>query len=352
MRDIIDLSQISKEEFDEIYNLACEIMDKPSNYIHALEGKVMASLFFEPSTRTNLSFATAISRLGGKVIGFSDANSSSTAKGESLKDTIKVISKYADFIVMRNPCEGSALAASMYSEVPVINAGDGGHFHPTQTLTDLITIKKYRGSLDNMTIGLCGDLKYGRTVHSLIKSLAQYKNIKFVLISPKELVIPKYIYDFMNSNNLEYTVCTDLLKEIPNLDVLYMTRVQKERFDDILEYERLKDIYILDVEKMKLAKENMLILHPLPRVDEIADEVDDDPRAVYFEQALYGMYGRMALMLTILSKNEREKPHPIQGIKSDKVCSNHNCITHTQKYLPILNEEICPYCDKEMTSIK
>lgn len=348
MRNIIDFSTVSNEEFDKIYNLTCDIMADPAKYSKALEGKIMASLFFEPSTRTSLSFTTAMYRLGGKVIGFNDANASSTAKGESLKDTITIVSKYSDIVVMRNPREGSALAASMYAEVPFINAGDGGHLHPTQTLTDLITIKKYRGSLDNMTVGLCGDLKYGRTVHSLIKSLSKYENIKFVLISPVELQVPKYISDFLDESNIDYRVEIDLQANLPELDILYMTRVQKERFDDFFEYERLKNIYVLDKKRLELAKKDMLILHPLPRVDEISNDIDEDPRAVYFEQAECGMYGRMALILTLLRTNERVAPEKIVGIDSPKICSNIRCITQIEEYLPIIDEKICPYCDKEM----
>ena len=242
MKHIIDLSKMSNDKIDEIYNLACDIMENESKYLDVCKGKVLGSLFFEPSTRTNLSFTTAMLRLGGKVVGFSDPSASSASKGESLKDTIKTVSQYADIIVMRNSYEGSAYAASLYSEVPIINAGDGGHLHPTQTLTDLITIKKYRGSLSNMTVGLCGDLKYGRTVHSLIKSLAKYENVKFVLIAPNELQVPKYIIDFMNENNLAYEFFENLEDQIKNLDILYMTRIQRERFEDLCEYERLKNV--------------------------------------------------------------------------------------------------------------
>lgn len=348
MRNIIDFSTVSNEEFDEIYNLTCDIMEQPEKYLKALDGKIMASLFFEPSTRTSLSFTTAMYRLGGKVIGFNDANASSTAKGESLKDTITTVSKYADIVVMRHPREGSALSASMYAEIPFINAGDGGHLHPTQTLTDLVTIKKYRGKLDDMTVGLCGDLKYGRTVHSLIKSLAKYKNIKFILISPVELQIPKYISDFLDENKIEYLVETDLQENISKLDILYMTRIQKERFDDFFEYERLKNIYVLDKKRLEFAKKDMLILHPLPRVDEISNDVDHDPRALYFEQAECGMYGRMALILTLLRTNSRQKPNIYTSIDTKKICSNIKCITKAENYLPTLNEKICTYCEKEM----
>lgn len=348
MRNIIDFSLVSNEEFEDIYNLACDIMEAPEKYAKSLEGKIMASLFFEPSTRTSLSFTTAMYRLGGQVISINDPSTSSTAKGESLKDTITVVSKYADIVVMRNPKEGSALCASMFTEVPFINAGDGGHLHPTQTLTDLITIKKYRGSLENMTVGLCGDLKYGRTVHSLIKSLAKYENVKFILISPEELQVPDYIVNFLIENNIDYVVETDLQENLPKLDILYMTRIQKERFEDFFEYERLKNIYVLDEQRLKFAKSDMLILHPLPRVDEIADEIDSDPRAVYFNQAECGMYGRMALILTLLRTNKRQKPQEFKAITTNKTCTNIRCITQIEEYLPKLDDKICKYCDKEM----
>lgn len=350
MKHIIDLSKMSIKEFDNLYKIACDIMDNEEAYAEKLKGKILASLFFEPSTRTNLSFTTAMYKLGGQVIGFSDSNSSSTSKGESLKDTVKTISQYADIIVIRNPYEGSAYAGSLYSEVPVINAGDGGHLHPTQTLTDLITIKKYRGSLENMTVGICGDLKNGRTVHSLIKSLAKYKNVDFVLISPNELRLPNYIINFMNENNISYQIKTALEDEIQNLDILYMTRVQRERFDNLEEYMRLKDVYILDAKKLEKAKENLMILHPLPRVDEISNEVDFDSRAYYFKQAKCGIYGRMALILScVLEKKEIEEIFSIDKnmLVQDKICKNKKCITQTEEYLPIFNQNICAYCDKE-----
>lgn len=348
MKHIIDLSKMSNEKFEEVYELACKIMENEDEYLESCRGKILASLFFEPSTRTNLSFTSAMYKLGGKVIGFSDPNASSTSKGESLKDTIKTVSQYADIIVMRNPLEGSALAASLYSEVPVINAGDGGHLHPTQTLTDLITIKKYRGSLSDMTIGICGDLKYGRTVHSLIKSLAHYSNIKFVLIAPDELQVPDYMVKFMEQNNLSYEFKTDLESEIANLDILYMTRIQRERFDDLSEYMRLKNVYILDTKKLENAKKELMILHPLPRVDEISDEIDNDPRAYYFKQARCGMYGRMALILTLLNENNKQLPAVVSGINTTKICVNKNCITKTEEYLPVLDDKTCIYCDKAM----
>ncbi len=351
MKHIIDLANLSKEEFNEIYDLSVDMMENADKYSKSLEGKILASLFFEPSTRTSLSFTTAMYRLGGKVIGFSDPGASSVSKGESLKDTIVIASQYADLIVMRNPYEGSALAASLYSECPVINAGDGGHLHPTQTLTDLITIKRYLGRINTFKIGLCGDLKYGRTVHSLIKSLSKYKGVEFVLISPVELRVPTYITNLMDELNINYEVCENLDEAIPSLDVLYMTRIQRERFDDIYEYNRLKDVYVLTTETLKAAKKELLILHPLPRVDEIAFEVDDDERALYFKQAKCGMYGRMALMYKLLKEHEKTASEKISN-NTEKACSNPKCITRVEKYLPKLGQNSCTYCEKALKDEK
>ena len=301
MRHIIDLCDLTEKEFSDLYKLTTNIIDRPEGYADACRGKVLGSLFYEPSTRTNLSFSTAMMRLGGSVVGFSDPGSSSTAKGETLKDTINMVSSYADLIVMRNPREGAAKAASMYSSVPVINAGDGGHQHPTQTLTDLLTIRSMKGRLDHITIGLCGDLKFGRTVHSLIEALVRYEGVKFVLISPEELRIPDYIReDVLKASGHEFQEVERLEDAIPKLDLLYMTRVQKERFFNEEDYVRMKDFYILDKAKMELAGPDMLVLHPLPRVNEISVEVDSDPRAAYFKQARYGVYVRMALILSLL----------------------------------------------------
>ncbi|MCJ7691246.1 MAG: aspartate carbamoyltransferase, partial [Clostridiaceae bacterium] len=273
----------------------------PTNFSHKCDGKILATLFYEPSTRTRLSFEAAMLRLGGQVLGFSEANSSSAAKGESVADTIRTVECYADIAAMRHPKEGAPKVASMYSQMPVINAGDGGHQHPTQTLTDLLTIRKIKGTLSNLTIGICGDLMFGRTVHSLIKAMSRYENIKFVLISPKELMIPSYIKtEVLEKNNIEFVETQKLEDVIDNLDILYMTRVQKERFFNEEDYIRLKDSYILDKEKMKKAKSDMIILHPLPRVNEISVELDSDPRACYFKQAKYGMYVRMALIAKLL----------------------------------------------------
>ena len=301
MRHLMSPVDFTVEELDEILELAGKIEKNPEKYAHACDGKKLATCFYEPSTRTRLSFEAAMMNLGGNVIGFSSASSSSAAKGESVSDTIRMISCYADICAMRHPKEGAPLVASMHSSIPVINAGDGGHQHPTQTITDLLTIKSLKGRLGNLTIGLCGDLKFGRTVHSLIKALSRYKNVKFVLISPEELRIPGYIREeVLEANNIEYKEVVRLEEVMPELDLLYMTRVQKERFFNEEEYVRMKDFYILDKKKMELAKEDMLVLHPLPRVNEISIEVDDDPRAVYFKQVQYGVYARMALILTLL----------------------------------------------------
>ena len=294
----------SVEELDQLMDLANDIEKNPEKYAHACDGKRLATLFYEPSTRTRLSFEAAMMNLGGTVLGFSSANSSSASKGESVADTIRVVSCFANICAMRHPKEGAPLVASMYSRIPVINAGDGGHQHPTQTLTDLMTIRELRGSLDNFTIGLCGDLKFGRTVHSLINSLVRYSNVRFVLISPKELRIPDYIRDdVLSANNAEFIEVESLEEAIPQLDILYMTRVQRERFFSEDEYLRMKDFYVLDTAKMALAKDNMYVLHPLPRVNEISVEVDDDPRAAYFKQVQYGVYVRMALIMTLLGLN-------------------------------------------------
>jgi aspartate carbamoyltransferase catalytic subunit len=288
------------DELDKLFDLAVDIEKNPDKYAHACEGKKLATCFYEPSTRTRLSFEAAMLNLGGKVLGFSDANSSSAAKGESVSDTIRVISCFADICAMRHPKEGAAIVAASHSRIPVINAGDGGHQHPTQTLTDLLTIRAIKGHLDNFTIGLCGDLKFGRTVHSLINALVRYPNINFIFISPEELTVPDYIIEMLKDNNIPFKEVRKLEEVMSELDILYMTRVQKERFFNEEDYVRLKDYYILDKEKMLLAKQDMIILHPLPRVNEISVEIDDDPRAVYFRQVQYGVYVRMALLLTLL----------------------------------------------------
>ena len=301
MNHIISPLDLSVEELDKLLDLANDIEQDPEKYARACEGKRLASLFYEPSTRTRLSFEAAMMNLGGKVLGFSEQGSSSATKGESVADTIRVVSCYADIAAIRHPKEGAALVASMASQIPVINAGDGGHQHPTQTLTDLLTIRSMKGRLDNLTIGLCGDLRFGRTVHSLIEALVRYDNINFILISPEELHVPSYIRDgVLRQDNVTYREVVRLEEALPELDLLYMTRVQKERFFNENDYVRMKDFYILDENKMKLAGPDMLVLHPLPRVNEISVEIDNDPRAVYFKQAQYGVYVRMALIMTLL----------------------------------------------------
>ncbi|NCB91530.1 MAG: aspartate carbamoyltransferase [Clostridia bacterium] len=301
MRHLMSPLDFSTEEMNQLLDLANDIEKNPDKYAHACDGKKIATLFYEPSTRTRLSFEAAMMNLGGKALGFSSASSSSASKGESVSDTIRVISCFADICAMRHPKEGAPLVASLSSTIPVINAGDGGHQHPTQTLTDLLTIRSLKGHLDNITIGLCGDLKFGRTVHSLIEALVRYEGVKFVLISPEELRIPDYIRDdVLKASGHEFEEVIRLEDALPKLDLLYMTRVQRERFFNEDDYVRMKDFYILDKEKMKLAGPDMLVLHPLPRVNEISTEVDADPRAVYFKQVQYGVYVRMALILTLL----------------------------------------------------
>ncbi|MFO7887620.1 MAG: aspartate carbamoyltransferase [Eubacteriales bacterium] len=304
-RHLIEPKDFSKEELEEIFDLCDKIVKTPENYREKCKGKILANLFYEPSTRTRLSFESAMLRLGGEVIGFSSASSSSVSKGESVSDTVRTVGCYADICAMRHPKEGAPKAASIKSEIPVINAGDGGHQHPTQTLTDLMTIRSVRGSIKNLTVGICGDLKFGRTVHSLIKALSRYENIKFVLISPEELKIPDYIKnEVLIKNNLKFEETKKFESSLENLDILYMTRVQKERFFNEADYIRLKNSYILDNKKLKMAKEDMTILHPLPRVNEISVEVDNDARAKYFQQVKYGMYVRMALIIKLLGVDE------------------------------------------------
>ena len=301
MRHLMSPLDFSVEELDTLLDLAQDIEKNPKKYAHACDGKKLATLFYEPSTRTRLSHEAAMLNLGGNIMGFSSANSSSAAKGESVSDTIRTISCYADICAMRHPKEGAPMVACQHSTIPVINAGDGGHEHPTQTLTDLLTIRNVKGRLDNMTIGICGDLKFGRTVNYLIHALVRYPGIKFVLISPEELRLPDYVrHDVLDKMNIPYKEVVRLEDGLPELDILYMTRVQKERFFNEEDYVRMKDFYILDKKKMELAPQDMIVMHPLPRVNEIAVEVDDDPRAAYFKQAQYAVYARMALILTLL----------------------------------------------------
>ena len=303
IKNLLSSEDLTKEDLYEIVDLANEIVKSPEDFSHVCDGKILGTLFFEPSTRTRLSFTAAMDRLGGKVLGFSEAGSSSTTKGESLQDTVRTVSQYADIIAMRHPQEGAAYLASLTADCPIINAGDGGHQHPTQTLTDVLTINQYKHSLENHTIGLVGDLKYGRTVHSLIKVMNLFDNNKFILISPDELKLPQYVKEEVFDANSQYKEVRNLEEVIPECDILYMTRIQKERFFSQSQYTRLKDSYVLDCEKMKLAKDDMIVLHPLPRVNEIATEVDKDPRAVYFDQVKFGMYVRMALIMKLLEAN-------------------------------------------------
>jgi len=358
MRSLISILELSVEELDQLIATAKDIISHPEAYWDKCAHKKLATLFFEPSTRTRLSFEAAMLELGGTVLGFSEANSSSAAKGESVADTAKTVSCYADIIAMRHPKEGAPYVASQAATIPVINAGDGGHNHPTQTLADLLTISREMGRLSNLTIGLCGDLKYGRTVHSLIEAMSRYEGIRFVLISPSELKIPGFIrYNVLEKHSIPYTEVSSLEEAMPQLDVLYMTRIQRERFDDPYEYERLKDSYILDTEKMKLAKQEMCVLHPLPRVNEISVKVDDDPRAAYFRQALNGKYMRMALILKLLEEAKRNPVKPAidtSELEYDRFCKNPKCISQTEQELPQLfrctdkaaNIHRCIYCEQ------
>lgn len=358
MKSLNSILDLRVDELDGLIATAKDIIAHPEAYWDRCAHKKLATLFFEPSTRTRLSFEAAMLELGGSVIGFSEASSSSASKGESVADTAKIVSCYADIIAMRHPKEGAPYVASQAASIPVINAGDGGHNHPTQTLADLLTISREMGRLDNLTIGLCGDLKYGRTVHSLIEAMSRYKGIQFVLISPEELKIPGFIrYNVFENQGIPYTEVSSLEEAMPDLDVLYMTRIQRERFDDPWEYERLKDSYVLDTEKMKLAKEKMCVLHPLPRVNEISVKVDDDPRAAYFRQALNGKYMRMALILKLLdeaARNPMKEAIDTTGLEYDRVCRNPKCITQTEQELPQLFRctdkaagiHRCVYCEQ------
>ncbi len=361
MRSLIDIVDFSVREIDELIDTALDIIKKPKKYSKKCAGKKLATLFFEPSTRTRLSFESAMLELGGSVLGFSSASSSSAAKGESVADTAKMISCYADITAIRHPEEGAPLVAALNASIPVINAGDGGHNHPTQTLTDLLTIKREKGRLNNLTVGFCGDLKYGRTVHSLIGALSRYTGIKCVLISPEELKVPSYVKeDILDFNNMPYVETADLENSLKDLDVLYMTRIQRERFADAAEYERLKDSYILTPEKMEKAKEDTIILHPLPRVNEISVKVDKDKRACYFTQALNGKYIRMALILKLLEIAKKDKkPYALKEenmVVNKYVCQNKKCITQTEQELSQIakphknNDSVmrCIYCEKEV----
>lgn len=350
-RHLIDLDDYTLDEISEILELAEMIMKKPQYFTASCQGRVMATLFYEPSTRTQMSFQTAMLRLGGSLIGFDNPGNSSVSKGETLKDTVRVISNYADIIAIRHPLEGAAQAASMYSRVPVINAGDGGHLHPTQTLTDLFTLNQTKGTLSGLCVGLCGDLKFGRTVHSLIKTLCRYPDNEFVLISTAELALPEYLKNFITASGHKFTETETLEQAMPLIDVLYMTRIQRERFSGADEYEKQKGVYVLDREKLKKAKYGLKILHPLPRVDEITNDVDDDPRAEYFNQTEYGMYARMALILNMLDCGEK-RLDTLPESNSDAVCKNEKCITRRETYLPrvykkAFGRSICKYCEHD-----
>lgn len=347
---LIDLNDYPMEWWNKVISLGASIYAHPQRYVQACAGKIMATLFYEPSTRTQLSFQSAMIRLGGSIIGFDNPMSSSVSKGENIKDTTKVVSSYSDILIIRHPLAGTAKAAALTAECPVVNAGDGGHLHPTQTLTDLLTLKMEKGRLDHLTIGLCGDLLYGRTVHSLCKALACYPENKFVLISTPELQIPDYITKILHDSGCEYRLESSLDAAIGDLDVLYMTRIQRERFASQAEYLAQKDVYRLTTEKMRHAKDDLIVLHPLPRVDEIEIAVDDDPRAMFFKQAKYGMYVRMALILRLL---ESEKAAPLlRGTtRNDLCCVNPKCITAQEHYLPHLftdfdEKVVCEFCEE------
>lgn len=357
MRHLIDIKELTVEEIDELIKVAKDIMQFPEKYCEKCKHKKLATLFFEPSTRTRLSFEAAMMELGGNVLGFSSAQSSSTSKGESISDTIRTVGCYADIIAMRHPKEGAPFVASLKSTVPIINAGDGGHNHPTQTLTDLLTISCEKRRLNDLTIGLCGDLKFGRTVHSLISAMSRHKNIKFILISPNELKVPEYVKEeILEKNKIEYIETNDLGKYMDELDILYMTRVQRERFSDEEEYLRLKDSYILNNSKLKNAKKDLCIMHPLPRVNEISTEVDDDPRAAYFRQVKYGKYIRMALILKLINQNDENivvENNTKKEIVNEMKCNNPRCITTIEQELDnifVLTDEEkntyrCKYCE-------
>lgn len=348
---LLDLNDYPVSWWEKLLNLSHDIIANPKYFSHRCSGKVMGTLFYEPSTRTQMSFQTAMIKLGGSIIGFDNPSTSSVAKGENLKDTTKIVSNYADILVIRHPLEGAVKASALTADCPVINAGDGGHLHPTQTLTDLLTLKQEKGTLENLTIGLCGDLLNGRTTHSLCKAISCFKGNKFILISTPKLRLPDYIKEYIVKHGCEYVEAESLEDVISELDVLYMTRIQKERFDSEEEYFSQKNVYILDNEKLKKAKPDLAVLHPLPRVDEIKVEVDDDPRALYFKQAKYGVYVRMALILTLLETEEGNKDVLTGEVDNNIQCPNSKCITNFENYLPKCykhngDTKICDYCDK------
>ncbi len=351
-KNLIDLEAVSTEQIDKIIKKAKKIMQSPADFRHACDGKILATLFYEPSTRTQMSFQTAMLKLGGRTIGFDNPMNSSVSKGENLKDTITIVGGYADIIAIRHPIEGTAKAASLYAGVPVVNCGDGGHLHPTQTLTDLVTLSCEKGRLDNLKIGVCGDLLNGRTVHSLIKTLSKYENNSFVLISTEELSVPLYVIDILEKNGCKYEISHSLADSISDLDMLYMTRIQRERFKSEEDYRAQKNVFVLDREKLNKAKDDMIILHPLPRVNEITVDIDDDPRALYFKQAQYGMYGRMALILLLLQDEDFMIDNKTPQICEHR-CKNPKCITQQEEYLPNLSYkkmgmQMCDFCDKRI----
>ncbi len=353
-RNLIDFNDMTLDEWEELRSLAFRIKKAPAQYRDVCKGRIMATLFYEPSTRTQMSFQTAMMRLGGKVIGFSDPGSSSVAKGETLRDTVKVVSGYSDIVVIRHPVEGAAFASGLYSHVPVINAGDGGHLHPTQTLTDLMTISELKGRTENLTVGCCGDLLNGRTVHSLLRALMRFKNNRFVLISTPELRLPAYVTDELKANGCEIKEVSTLEECIGELDILYMTRIQRERFRSPEEYAKQAGVYRLTPDKMELARPDLAVLHPLPKVDEISYELDDDPRCVYFEQAENGMFIRMALVARLID-TERIGRAPAYPLPEKPFCDNPRCITNHEKYLPFITKDIdgetrCHYCDHEIAN--
>ena len=351
MKHFIDFSDLSMGEWASLYELFEEILAHPADYADAAHSRVMGSLFFEPSTRTSFSFQAAMLRLGGGVFSTSDPNVTSVSKGETLKDTIIMCSGYADVLVVRHPCEGAALASSLYSRVPVINAGDGGHLHPTQTLTDLATITRMRGGLSGLRIGICGDLKHGRTAHSLIRALSSFRDVRLHLISPRDLAIPEYLRAYLRKRGQQFLETPVLEDALPALDVLYMTRIQRERFSDPADYERHRGVFLLTADKLRAASRELLILHPLPRLDELAEDVDADSRALYFEQARLAMYVRMALLLRLLDQTSWELPAPPTSVAA-QTCQNVCCITRHEAYLPVLaGEGRCFYCEKRTDDI-
>lgn len=352
-RHLIDLADLTPAELEDIVSTACAIRGDVDAYYGACRGKILATLFYEPSTRTQMSFQTAMLRLGGRIIGFDNPANSSVAKGESLKDTVRVVSGYADILAMRHPCAGAAAAAALYARTPLINAGDGGHLHPTQTLTDLVTLRAEKGTASGLCVGVCGDLKHGRTVHSLLRALAAFPGNRFVLISTPHLGLPAYVKEYLDAAGCSWQEADNLAEAMPLLDVLYMTRIQRERFASAEEYEAQRGVFVLDAPKMRRARRDLIVLHPLPRVDEITVEVDDDPRAKYFEQTEYGLYARMALMMRLLDGADKQTPGPLRTDPAAPVCLNPHCITRQEPYVPRVFRRsgdllVCSYCEERL----